>query len=277
LASTKSAVKAPAATQVKAKASPLVSALHSIKVGETLEQNIEGHAARTDSKEFRAARATVQKIIATLKPNPYGDGPIQAHHGGSIWLYDGTTWRMVANWAGIEWSVQFCCEPAKVDALRQTAKVITDAFPQTIPQLKKLGYNDVDILTTPITDQASIARYVDSIWNSCVPIPQPGHTGSVGSKAPLAAGVHNYPETMCAIPRVMRSDFSPFHIDSGTQTAAVVVPVAPRGSGDGRVRVVFAEKGHPLAAKKAAAKKAGKALVLSAENPLSKKAFAKQT
>jgi hypothetical protein len=270
-------VAATKSTTPKAKPMPLVSALHSIKVGETLEQNIEGHSARTDSKEFRAARAAVQKIVATLQPNHYGDGPIQAHHGGSIWLHDGTTWLMVANWAGIEWSVQFCVDPAKADALRQTAKTITDAFPETVPQLKKLGYPDADILTTPITDQAGIARYVDSIWNSCVPIPQPGHTGSVASKAPLAAGVHNYPETMCAIPRVMRSDFIPFHVDAGTSTAAVVVPVAPRGSGDGRVRVVFAEKGNPLAAKKAAARKAGKALILSPDHPLAKEAFANQT
>jgi hypothetical protein len=88
--------------------------------------------------------------------------------------------------------------------------------------------------------------------------------------------VHNYPETMCAIPRVMRSDFIPFHVDAATRTAADVVPVAPRGSGDGRTRLVFAERGHPLAARKAAARKAGKALVLSAENPLFRKAFAKQ-
>ena len=272
----KASTKTKAKIKSKTKAKALVSAVHTIKVGETLEQNIEGHAARADSKEFRAARATLQKIIATLEPNPYGDGPIQAHHGGSIWLYDGENWRMVANWAGIEWSVQFCCDPAKVDALRQTAKTITDAFPQTIPQLESLGYDDIDILTTPIAGPADIARYVDSIWNSCVPIPLPGHTGRVRSTSPLAAGVHNYPETMCAIPRVMRSDFIPFHVDAATKAAAVVVPVAPRGSGDGRTRVVFAERGNPLAAKKAAAKKAGKALILSAENPLSRKAFAKQ-
>ena len=125
-------IKAKAKTKAKA----LVSVLHSIRVGETLEQNIEGHAARRDSREFRAARATLQKIIATLEPNPYGGGPIQAHHGGSIWIYDGRNWRMVANWAGIEWSVQFCCDPAKVDALRQTARSITDAFPRTIPELE---------------------------------------------------------------------------------------------------------------------------------------------
>src|SRR5205823_10053891 len=149
----KASTKTKAKIKSKTKAKALVSAVHTIKVGETLEQNIEGHAARTDSKEFRAARSTLQKIIATLEPNPYGDGPIQAHHGGSIWLYDGRSWRMVANWAGIEWSVQFCCDPAKVDALRQTAKAITDAFPQTIPQLEALGYDDIDILTTPIRSE----------------------------------------------------------------------------------------------------------------------------
>ena len=116
----KAKTKANGKAKTKPKAAPLVSAVHSIRVGETLEQNIEGHAAREDSREFRAARAALQKIIATLEPNPYGDGPIQAHHGGSIWLYDGRSWRMVANWAGIEWSVQFCCDPARVDALRQT-------------------------------------------------------------------------------------------------------------------------------------------------------------
>jgi hypothetical protein len=84
----------------------LGSVLRSISVGETLEISIEGHAARTDSREFRAARTTVQKIVATLRPNHYGDSPIQAHHGGSIWIYDGKIWRMVLNWAGIEWSAQ---------------------------------------------------------------------------------------------------------------------------------------------------------------------------
>ena len=175
-------------TKAKAKAEALVSAVHSIKVGETLEQNIEGHAARADSKEFRAARATLQKIIATLKPNPYGDGPIQAHHGGSVWIYDGENWRMVANWAGIEWSVQFCCDPAKVDALRQTARTITDAFPQTIPQLEALGYHDTDILTTPIADPAGIARplsgkrrrlksaYGTMTYSACPPIQPPMST-----------------------------------------------------------------------------------------------------
>lgn len=258
-------------------ASAPVSVLHQINVGEMLTENIDGHAARTDSPEFVDARATVQKIAATLKPNPYGPPPIQAHHGGSVWLHDGKGWRMVLNWAGIEWSAQFCCDPARVDALRQDAEAITSAFPETIPQMEALGYKGKDLLSTPIVDATGVAKYVDSIWNSCVPIPQPGHTGSVSAKTPLGAGVHNYPEPMCAIPRVMHTDFIPFVVDPGTGAAAVVAPVAPRGSGDGRVRVLFAEKGHPLAAQHDAAQSAGAAVVLSADNPIATAAFANQT
>jgi hypothetical protein len=252
------------------------SVLHQVSVGLTLKENVDGHSARADSPEFTNARATVQTIVETLSPNPYGPPPIQAHHGGSLWLYAGKTWRLVLNWAGIEWSAQFCCDPAKVEALRQNAEAITAAFPETLPQLKNLGYKGADILSTPITDSTGVARYVDSIWNSCVPIPQLGHTGTVKAQSPLSAGVHNYPETMCAIPRVMHSDFIPFVTDTATGTTAVVAPVAPRGSGDGRVRVLYAEKGHPLAKKKAAARAKGAALILGADNPIAKKAFSKQ-
>jgi hypothetical protein len=109
-----------------------------------------------------------------------------------------------------------------------------------------------------------------------VPIPQSGHIGSVNTTTPLGAGVHNYPEPMCALPRVMHADFVPFVVDPATGAAAVVAPVAPRGSGDGRVRVLYAEKGHPLAAQHDAAHRAGAALVLGADNPIAKAAFAHQ-
>jgi hypothetical protein len=253
-----------------------VSILHHITVGMTLKQNVEGHSSRTDSTEFVHARAAVHKIVATLNPNPYGPVPIEAHHAGSIWLYDGTNWRLVLNWAGIEWSAQFCADPAKVDALRQNAEAITAAFPETIPELTRLRYPDVDLLTTPVTDNEGIARYVDSIWNSCVPIPKSGHTGSVKAGSPLAAGVHNYPEAVCAIPRFMHDDFIPFVVDTATGTVSAVAPVAGRGEGDPRVRVLFAEKGHPLAGLKAEASREGAALVLGADNPITQVAFSQQ-
>ncbi len=108
------------------------------------------------------------------------------------------------------------------------------------------------------------------------PIPKPGHTGRVKSGAPLAAGVHNYPEAMCAIPRFMHDDFVPFVVDTATGTAAVVAPVAGRGEGDARVRVLFTERGHPLAAMKAKARREGGALILGPDNPITEVAFSKQ-
>lgn len=56
------------------------------------------------------------------------------------------------NWAGIEWSAQFCCDPARVEALRQDAEAITAAFPHTIPELENLGYKGKDLLSTAIPD-----------------------------------------------------------------------------------------------------------------------------
>jgi Family of unknown function (DUF6424) len=268
----------PIKTVPKRRSMPKASIEHQISVGQTLVESVEGHAARTDSPEFVSARATLQRIISSLKPNPFGDGPIQAHHGDSIWVKGaaGNDWHLVLNWAGIEWSAQFCCDPAKVERLRQNAEAITAGFPDTIPSLQKLGYTDTAILSTPITDAGGIARYVDSIWNACVPIPQPRHTGALKPADPLACGVHTYPEPMCGIPRVMRDDFVPFVVDSATKTAVVVAPVAPRHSGDGRVRVLHAEKGNPLHAIHQRAHTRGAAVILGPNDPTARRAFAKQ-
>ena len=142
--------------------------------------------------------------------------------------------------------------------------------------MQALGYTDTDILTTPVVDAAGVAKYVDSIWNACVPIPQPQHTGAVKPTNLLAAGVHTYPEPACAIERVMVDTFVPYIVDAKTQTTATVVPVAPPGSGDARVRVVATEKGHPLHAEEQAAHKVGAALVLGPDHPIAKAAFVHQ-
>src|SRR5512132_914711 len=103
-----------------------VSQLHSISVGLTLGQNVEGHPPRADSPEFQKARATLHKILARLQDNfvGHGDGDdaIQAHHGGSVWLMgdDGVPFMML-NIVGIEWNEQFGADFAKVDVLRQAA------------------------------------------------------------------------------------------------------------------------------------------------------------
>jgi Family of unknown function (DUF6424) len=260
---------------------------HHINAGETLVQNIEGHAVRSDSETFKQARTALGKLLPNLfgGVNPWDTTArshttaVQAHHGGSILVLDATTWRAVLNWAGIEWAEQFAADPNFVEQLRQNAEAVIKAFPDTEPGLTALGLpaEHIAILHTPITDQTSIGKYVDSIFNACVPIPQPQHTGAVSIKTPLGSGVHNYPLPACDIPMFCRQDFTPFIVDPATGTSVVVVPVAARHSGDGRVRVLQTDTSHPLAAIHKTADSEGEALVLDADHPIAKKAFERQT
>lgn len=57
------------------------------------------------------------------------------HHRGSLWVRSAGSWRMYVARAGIEWSLQFCADPAKVDRLRQDALTLVNAFPETLPAL----------------------------------------------------------------------------------------------------------------------------------------------
>jgi hypothetical protein len=226
----------------------------------------------------------LHKILSQTGKFFYGEGQIQAHHGGSIWVHDGKTWRMYQNLAGIEWSGQFCADPAKVDLLRQNAKALVDQFPQTIPKLKALGYNDAEqVLNTPITNADGIAKYVDSLYNACVPLPQPVHTGAISATSDRSAGKHTYPAPNDDTVFFCRSDFHPFVYDKKSNTTYHVAPVAPRGSGDGRVRVlgVHSEEcanpqAQKLADKHAAAHKSDTATVLQPNDPIAQQAFRDQ-
>jgi hypothetical protein len=197
---------------------------------------------------------------------------VQDHHGGSLWVKDAQGWFLLLNLAGIEWSAQFCADPAKVDQLRAMAKRCIDAFPLTLPGYEELGYHEgKEILETPITDAAGVARWTDSIFNAGVPLPADSHTGVL----PKAAGFHHYPKPIVDMEFFKHDDFTLFVTDSEGQPAAVA-PVAPRGSGDGRVAVLYATPGTKLHKAHAAAHTKGKALTLPTTHPLAKQAFAKQ-
>jgi hypothetical protein len=270
----KAASKKPSSTAPAPGSTASIMGLHQIKVGLTATANVDGHAARVDSPEFSSARSALHAILKETGSFFYGDGQIQAHHGGSIWVHDGNTWRMYQNLAGIEWSGQFCADPAKVDILRQNAKALVDRFPDTVPNLKRIGYGDADtVLNTPITDGTGIGRFVDSIFNACVPLPQPVHIGTIKPDNQRAAGKHSYPTPNDDTVFFCRSDFQPFVYDAKTKTSVQVAPVG-HDPEDRRVRVVGVDQGHPLAKKKAAASKVNKALVLQANDPIAKKAFA---
>jgi hypothetical protein len=196
----------------------------------------------------------------------YGPPAWQDHHGGGLWLKDGQGWFLVKNLAGIEWSSQFCADPAKVDLLRQNAKRIYAAFPDAVDEL---GIRD--LLDTPVTGAAGVARWTDSICNASVPLTPDLHTGVL----PKAGGVHHYPTPITDIQTFKRDDFNLWVTDSDGHQVAVA-PVAPYGSGDMRVMVLYAPAESGLHRQKRLMMAAGKPLILGAGHDLAKQAFARQ-
>jgi hypothetical protein len=233
--------------------------------------NIVDHPNRTESRWFRESKVVVKKILATLDEStyPYGAGPWQMHHGGSIWVLTDAGWRMYLARAGIEWSMQFCADPVKIDRLRTEAKVLVEAFPRTIPALGQLGYGDAqEILDEQISDADGVARFTDSLFNSCVPLTPGDHEGVL----PKAAGEHYYPIPVKAGDFIRRADFVLWvTLDDGTHAA--FAPVDRRGSNDGRAELLYARHGTPAGDALVAAIKADKTVIVPADHPAALEAF----
>jgi len=146
--------------------------------------DVPNHPTRQDSPEYVAARQKMNEIAGQATGLIYGPGPFQDHHGGALWLQDAQGWFMVRNLAGIEWSAQFCADPAKVDLLRQNAKRLYDLVaPQLTQQLDPDG-----LLETPIQDAAGVAKWTDSIFNAGVPLHPNFHTGVLPTTGASGSG-----------------------------------------------------------------------------------------
>ncbi len=228
--------------------------------------NIPAHATRTDSPEYVASRQRMNDIATHLPGLMYGTAPYDDHHGGGLWVKDSDGWFLVRNLAGMEWSSQFCADPAKVDQLRLNAKRLYAAFPDAAAEL---GIQQ--LLDTPITDAAGVARWTDSICNASVPLPPAAHTGVL----PNGGGVHHYPSPITEIAFFKHDDFQLWVTDQQGNPAAVT-PVAPRGSGDARVHVLYATPGSDLADQVSQSEAAGKPVILGPDHPLAKQAFRNQ-
>ncbi|MGN6791007.1 MAG: DUF6424 family protein [Streptosporangiaceae bacterium] len=234
--------------------------------------NIPDHAKRRESRDFVSAKNLAHKILATLGLDGqfYGTAVIQMHHGGSLWLFDGAGWFMVQNQAGIEWSAQFCADPKKVEQLRLNAKRLYDGFPATLPEMARLGYQaGATILNTPIATAQDVARWVDSIFNSCVPLPAVRHTGVL----PKGDGRHHYPTPITDIDLIKYDDFVLWVTDPVSGTTAAVVPSAARGKGVNKTRLVYATPGTQLDKQHTDARSAGKPVVFGASSPLTQQAY----
>ena len=121
-------------------------------------RNIPDHPPRTDSADYVRSRTRMNAMAHGVSPFFYGPPDYEDHHGGGLWLKDDDGWFIVRNVAGIEWSAQFCADPAKVDQLRLNARRLYAAFPDAVAEL---GIRD--LLDTPIVDAAGVAVWTDSI------------------------------------------------------------------------------------------------------------------
>jgi hypothetical protein len=237
------------------------------------------HPKRYESEYFRAAKKTAKKILAEMADDdlpyglrPPGAHPWEMHHGGSLWVKGQNGWRMYRARVGIEWSMQFCAEPSKVDRLRQEAAELVDAFPLTLPALAALGYEEAEqLLRTPITDADGVERWTDSLFNACVPMTHDNHQGVL----PGVPGEHHYPWPVKGADFVRYDDFDLWvTLPDGTHGA--VAPVDRRGSGDGHVRLVHVPETSEAAGALAEAQRLGKMAVLPPNSSVALQAFAQQ-
>lgn len=231
---------------------------------------IPDHPKRSDSPEYVQSRARMNQIARAAHDSPdgllYGGPPYQDHHGGGLWLKDEIGWFLVRNLAGMEWSSQFAADPVKVDALRRNAQRIYACFPEVVSELG-IG----ELLATPITDAAGVAKWTDSICNASVPLSPASHTGVL----PKAGGVHHYPAPIVEIEFFKQDDFN-LWVTTEDGYPAAVLPVAARGSGKGAVHVAWAHPSSALHAEHQAHRAAGTLHVLDASHPLAQQAFAQQ-
>src|SRR5581483_82160 len=245
---------------------------------------IADHPGRTESPEFRKAKETAHRILAAVREQDPGGmlaflaGPAagrpQAHHAGSLWLHDGHGWFLVLSVCGVEWSAQFSASSARVDELRATARRLYLRFPKTLDELQKLGYPEAArILSEPITDADGVARWTDSLFNACVMLSAPLHSGTVHGGQ--TGGWHHYPKSVWD-QQVTKTDGFTLWVTGGDGLEAAVTPVAPPGSGDGRVEVVYAHPASELHRQMTEAHAAGQRHILEADNPLAEQAFAGQ-
>ena len=147
--------------------------VHSESEDHQWDINVPDHPTRADSPEYVAARTKMNQIAAGTTGLVYGSPPFQDHHGSALWLQDAQGWFLVRNLAGIEWSAQFCADPAKVDLLRQNAKRLYDLL---APEIKQELDPD-GLLDTPIQDAAGVSKWTDSIFNAGVPLQPSFHIG----------------------------------------------------------------------------------------------------
>jgi hypothetical protein len=94
------------------------------------------------------------------------NGTIKLGRVGYIPVYNGGAWTWFRNTAVIWPGMEYSSDPERVDKLRENALELLAAFPDTIPQLEKLGIRVKALLNKQIKTQEDIEAWADSIFNT---------------------------------------------------------------------------------------------------------------
>jgi Family of unknown function (DUF6424) len=94
---------------------------------------------------------------------------------GSIPVFDGDKWRIFKNYLTVFLGAENCADPAKVDLLRENVINLLEHYPETIPQLERLGVRVRALLNKRIETTADVAVWSGSIFNTGPVSKQPVH------------------------------------------------------------------------------------------------------
>jgi hypothetical protein len=155
----------------------------------------------------QAAERAWAKILTAMDQEPRQSGRC-----GCIPVYDGSEWKVFRNYLTIYQGAENCADPAKVDVLRLNVIDLLDHYPDTIPQLEKLGTRVRALLNRRIETFDDVLAWSYSPFN----------VGPVASSKPPATHIS---ETV----QLAYDDFI-IEVKSGKESACVV-PAAPRGEG----------------------------------------------
>jgi hypothetical protein len=150
-------------------------------------------------------------------------GQTQFGRAGTIPVYDEAqqSWRIFRNTYTIYEAAENGADPEKVEQLRRNAVSLLERYPQTVPELEKLGMRTKQLVNHPIKTVEDVQAWATSFFNY----------GPIVAKVPLHVS-----DTMG-----VAYDDLVIEVKSG-RSPVYVVPAGPRGSGNSGV-INFARPG----------------------------------
>lgn len=92
--------------------------------------------------------------------------PVKVGRAGVIPVFDNGEWAFYRNTAIVWPGVETAADPAKVEKLRQNVLALLAAFPETLPELEKLGIRVKGLLNKPIKTEADVKQWAEAFFNT---------------------------------------------------------------------------------------------------------------